>query len=293
MFLAAAIQQHRPQYLTFLLVGTSHLLALYLIWQSTAELAIAVPSRENAIQVRFVNLKQTQTLQQSAATQQLSISREQQQQDQSQAQAATNTNVKTKRAPIIHATSSTKTVAATKTDTQSVDQSAQKMTKAMQQTQSKQQTSEQRQHQQQQSKQQQSDTSSHLATNTAGTQNKSQEASSDRQSKDSQQEQNTAAVEQNAAPIRVNRVDILSLAKFSYDDRELQNQQRLILLSLQINAQGQLISIQVKQSSGIASLDERAMKAMYKSKFKPHKVNGEAVAIVVDFPFQLKLGRNR
>lgn len=290
MFLAVAIQQHRPQYLTFLIVGISHLLALYLIWQSTTELAIAVPSRENAVQVRFVNLKQTETLQQSAATEQLDIKQDQRQHSPSQAQAAVA--IKTKRDPIIHATSSSKTVAATQTESKAANQSAKKVTQTTQQTQSTQQSTTQSQHQQQRT-QQQADRSSDLASHTTGTQSKSQEASSDRQSKDSKQEQNTAAVEKNAAPLPVSRVDVLSLGKFSYDDRELQNQQRLILLSLQINAQGQPTSIVVKQSSGIASLDERAVKAMYKSKFKPHKVNGEAVAIVVDFPFQLKLGRNR
>ena len=43
----------------------------------------------------------------------------------------------------------------------------------------------------------------------------------------------------------------------------------------------------------IQSLDERVIQAARKSRFKPHKINGRAVTIVVYFPVQLKLNRSR
>ena len=94
-------------------------------------------------------------------------------------------------------------------------------------------------------------------------------------------------------PIMVSKVDVLSFGKLNYDDRELQNQQRLLVLTIKINPQGQAIDVKVKQSTGLSSLDARGVQAAQKTKFKPHILNGEAVAIVVDFPIQLKLGRNR
>ena len=97
---------------------------------------------------------------------------------------------------------------------------------------------------------------------------------------------------QHDEPIQVSRVDVLSFGKFSYDDRELRQQTRMVELRLRINENGQPIDIQLKQSSGIASLDERVLNAARQSKFKPYKVNGRAVAIVVDFPVQLKLSRD-
>lgn len=94
-------------------------------------------------------------------------------------------------------------------------------------------------------------------------------------------------------PVQVSSVDVLSFGKFSYDDRELRQQNRMVELRLRINENGQPIDIQLKQSSGISSLDERVLNAARQSKFKPYKVNGQAVAIVVDFPVQLKLSRSR
>lgn len=99
-------------------------------------------------------------------------------------------------------------------------------------------------------------------------------------------------VERNA-PMQVSHVEVLSFGKFVYDDRELRQQTRMVELRLHINENGQPIDIQLKQSSGIASLDQRVLNAARQSRFKPYTVNGRTVAIVVDFPVQLKLSRDR
>lgn len=93
--------------------------------------------------------------------------------------------------------------------------------------------------------------------------------------------------------VQVNSVDVLSFGGLDYDDRELKQQNRLVELRIRINEKGQPIDIQLRQSSGIQSLDERVIQAARKSRFKPHKINGRAVTIVVDFPVQLKLNRGR
>ncbi|MEQ1136184.1 energy transducer TonB [Acinetobacter seifertii] len=93
--------------------------------------------------------------------------------------------------------------------------------------------------------------------------------------------------------VQVSSVDVLSFGGLDYDDRELKQQNRLVELRIRINEKGQPIDIQLRQSSGIQGLDERVMQAARKSRFKPHKINGRAVTIVVDFPVQLKLNRGR
>lgn len=93
--------------------------------------------------------------------------------------------------------------------------------------------------------------------------------------------------------VQVSSVDVLSFGGLDYDDRELKQQNRLVELRIRINEKGQPINIQLRQSSGIQSLDERVIQAVHKSRFKPHKINGRAVTIVVDFPVQLKLNRGR
>lgn len=93
--------------------------------------------------------------------------------------------------------------------------------------------------------------------------------------------------------VQVSSVDMLSFGGLDYDDRDLKQQNRLVELRIRINEKGQPINIQLRQSSGIQSLDERVIQAARKSRFKPHKINGRAVTIVVDFPVQLKLNRGR
>lgn len=93
--------------------------------------------------------------------------------------------------------------------------------------------------------------------------------------------------------VQVSSVDVLSFGGLDYDDRELKQQNRLVEVRIRINEKGKPIDIQVRQSSGIQSLDERVMQAVRKSRFKPHKINGRAMTIVVDFPVQLKLNRGR
>lgn len=93
--------------------------------------------------------------------------------------------------------------------------------------------------------------------------------------------------------VQVSSVDVLIFGGLDYDDRELKHQNRLVELRIRINEKGQPINIQLRQSSGIQSLDERVIQAARKSRFKPHKINGRAVTIVVDFPVQLKLNRGR
>ncbi|PTV45107.1 energy transducer TonB [Acinetobacter oleivorans] len=93
--------------------------------------------------------------------------------------------------------------------------------------------------------------------------------------------------------VQVSSVDVLSFGGLDYDDRELKQQNRLVELRIRINEKGQPIDIQLRQSSGVQSLDARVMQAARKSRFKPHKINGRAVTIVVDFPVQLKLNRGR
>jgi len=93
--------------------------------------------------------------------------------------------------------------------------------------------------------------------------------------------------------VQVSSVDVLSFGGLDYDDRELKQQNRLVELRIRINEKGQPFDIQLRQSSGVQSLDERVIQAVRKSRFKPHKINGRAVTIVVDFPVQLKLNRGR
>lgn len=67
-------------------------------------------------------------------------------------------------------------------------------------------------------------------------------------------------------------------------------QEGVVLLTAEINAEGSPHFIKVKESSGVRSLDEAALKAVQKWKFSPAKTGSIAVEAKVDIPikFQLK-----
>lgn len=92
-------------------------------------------------------------------------------------------------------------------------------------------------------------------------------------------------------PIPVNQVDVLSFGKLRYNDQALQQKSRMVILSIFIDSKGNPVQVSIKQSSGINQLDQMALKAAEKSKFKAHKVNGQAVPVVVDFPIDLQLSQ--
>jgi len=67
------------------------------------------------------------------------------------------------------------------------------------------------------------------------------------------------------------------------------HQEGLVLLSVDVNAQGLPVSVEIKQSCGHRPLDEAALKAVWKWKFEPGQIGGMAVesSIVVPIRFEL------
>jgi TonB family protein len=91
--------------------------------------------------------------------------------------------------------------------------------------------------------------------------------------------------------VPVSRVEVLSMGLIQYNDRDLQQQNRDLVLTIYIDAQGKTKQVLLKDSTGLDYLDQMVIKAALKAKFKPHVVAGQAVAVKVEFPFQLKLSQ--
>lgn len=91
-------------------------------------------------------------------------------------------------------------------------------------------------------------------------------------------------------PIQVNTIDVLSFP-LKYQDRELQNQDRRVILTIYVDSKGNTSKVMIKQSTGIAYLDQLAVKAAQKARFKPHKINGKAVPIFVHLPIDFRMNQ--
>ena len=272
------VQKNRSKFLTFSVVGGMHLLCLYLIWHLEMSERSTTPSAVNAIQVKFVSLEKSLNTHLTQTKKTLNVENEQIQPQK------TEVYEKAKHEIINTSTSEKKSVSA---------KHQEKVGEKKSTVNSNSTPSHQLQQDVHKPQQQNDALSGQVSSNSdAGIQAKSSETLVKGLGEDARQ-QNHIEASTNKMPIPVSRVDVLSLGKFNYDDRELNNQQRMLVLTIQIDAQGQAININIKQSSGVSSLDERAIKAMQKTKFKPHKINGEAVSVIVDFPIQLKMSRNR
>ncbi|OUY06498.1 energy transducer TonB family protein [Acinetobacter populi] len=91
-------------------------------------------------------------------------------------------------------------------------------------------------------------------------------------------------------PIQVNTIDVLSFP-LKYQDRELQNQDRQVILTIYVDSKGNTSKVMIKQSTGIAYLDQLAVKAAQKARFKPHKIDGRAVPIFVNLPIDFRMNQ--
>jgi len=63
----------------------------------------------------------------------------------------------------------------------------------------------------------------------------------------------------------------------------------LVLLAIRVSGAGRPTSVEVKQSSGYASLDEAAVAAAWKWRFEPAMLNGTPIEAEVDVPIRFKL----
>ncbi|MFT0694061.1 TonB family protein [Acinetobacter bereziniae] len=275
----------RQTYMTLCGVMLGHVL---LIWSMTflqTDQFVETHSPENAIKIRFVRMNKTETVQESR-TDTATDSTQSQMQAVTQQQNAKTPISKQKQSKVIQSSESKKVIMdQPKQNTQKAT-----LTKTTDQSSNNSTASNQQQSMQTQTK---TDLNTSKQQSSSGQSNEQTQKSGGEEGRENKKEQSDESAPKPQQPIMVSKVDVLSFGKLNYDDRELQNQQRLLVLTIKINPQGQAIDVKVKQSTGLSSLDARGVQAAQKTKFKPHILNGEAVAIVVDFPIQLKLGRNR
>ncbi len=275
----------RQTYMTLCGVMLGHVL---LIWSMTflqTDQFVETHSPENAIKIRFVRMNKTETVQESR-TDTATDSTQSQMQAVTQQQNAKTPISKQKQSKVIQSSESKKVIMdQPKQNTQKAT-----LTKTTDQSSNNSTASNQQQSMQTQTK---TDLNTSKQQSSSGQSNEQTQKSGGEEGRENKKEQSAESAPKPQQPIMVSKVDVLSFGKLNYDDRELQNQQRLLVLTIKINPQGQAIDVKVKQSTELSSLDARGVQAAQKTKFKPHILNGEAVAIVVDFPIQLKLGRNR
>lgn len=77
--------------------------------------------------------------------------------------------------------------------------------------------------------------------------------------------------------------------KPSYNNNDLEGQTRTIVVHIEANEKGVITSARISRSSGIPALDDKILRSVRSSKFKPYKENGVAYPISADQPFELTL----
>lgn len=77
--------------------------------------------------------------------------------------------------------------------------------------------------------------------------------------------------------------------KPSYTNKDLEGQTRTVVVHIEANEKGKITAASITRSSGIPALDEKILRAVRSSKFKPYKENGVAYPINADQPFTLTL----
>lgn len=77
--------------------------------------------------------------------------------------------------------------------------------------------------------------------------------------------------------------------KPAYSNKDLDGQTRTVVVHIEANEKGNITSARILRSSGLPALDEKILRSVRSSKFKPYKENGVAYPISADQPFELTL----
>ena len=80
--------------------------------------------------------------------------------------------------------------------------------------------------------------------------------------------------------------------KPAYTNQDLQGSDRTIVVSISADATGRVTDVRIVRSSGVDSLDQKVVRAVRGSKFRPYKENGVAYPFKAEQPFELKLNSN-
>lgn len=277
---------NRKTSITLCGVVVGHILLIWALSLVQTDQFVETHTPENAINIRFIRMNKTETIQES---------RNQSQTHSSHSQVRSTAQQQPMAKTAVTHQQQSKVIQSRESKTTTLDQPQQHVQKKalpQAEVQSSQSHTETTQQQTAQPSTKTEVNSSKQQT-ASGQSDALNAKSGGKEGRENKQEQSAESAPKQQQPIVVSQVDILSFGKLNYDDRELQNQQRLLILTIKINLKGQPVDVQVKQGTGLSHLDARGVQAAQKAKFKPHILNGEAVAMVVDFPIQLKLGRNR
>ncbi|ESK40784.1 TonB family protein [Acinetobacter nectaris] len=75
--------------------------------------------------------------------------------------------------------------------------------------------------------------------------------------------------------------------KPSYEPSDLKGEPRSIVVLIEADEKGKIVSVSVVKSSGVPALDEKILRAVRGAKFKPYMENGVAYPIKAQQPFDL------
>jgi protein TonB len=74
--------------------------------------------------------------------------------------------------------------------------------------------------------------------------------------------------------------------KVSFTPKDLENQTRLISVYIEADEKGKITNARITRSSGLPNIDEKTLRAIRSSKFKPYMENGIAYPIKTEQPFE-------
>ncbi len=85
------------------------------------------------------------------------------------------------------------------------------------------------------------------------------------------------------------RIQWIEFPKIQFKDADLSSQDRYAIVRIKADESGKVIDASVKESTGIAQLDQMLLKAVYSAKTKPFQKNGNELSIIGYQAFSLKL----
>ena len=76
------------------------------------------------------------------------------------------------------------------------------------------------------------------------------------------------------------RIEWVKFPKVDFQDSDLSGRDRVAIVRVKANESGKVVEASIKESTGLAKLDQKLVNAVFKSKTKPFLKNGNELAII-------------
>lgn len=88
------------------------------------------------------------------------------------------------------------------------------------------------------------------------------------------------------------RIEWVKFPKVDFQDSDLAGRDRVAIVRIKASESGKIVDASIKESTGLAKLDQKLLNAVFKGKTKPYQKQGHELSLIGYQVFKLNLSKN-